>query len=56
MAKSTHYDICLQELINSQPIDIKIAYQSNNSHLLKKYIGESEFVANPTDVAYLSYK
>lgn len=50
MAKSVHYDIEFSDLIDSQPIEVTIAYQTNNSDLLKEYFGDTEYVANPTDV------
>lgn len=53
MAKSTHYDKGLYDLISNQPVEITVAYHLNDSKLLKNYLGESEFVANPTDVTYL---
>lgn len=53
MAASTHYDASLKDILNKQAAEIKSAYHKNNPDLLKKYLGESEYVATPSDVTHV---
>jgi hypothetical protein len=50
MAKCVHHHTGLNDLVDSQPSEVAIAYQTNNSDLLKKYFGDIECIANPSDV------
>lgn len=53
MAKTVHHNIELNNIVDDQPIEIAIAYQTNNSDLLKKCFGDTEYIANPSDVVQL---
>lgn len=50
MAKSVHHNTGLNDFVGSQPHEVIIAYPTNNSDLLKKYFGYTEYIANPSDV------
>jgi len=50
LAQNAHYRIELDELINDQPNEIKEAFRTNNPEMLKKQLGDVEYLANPSDV------
>jgi len=50
MAMSPQHRDGLADLISMQPLEISTAYNTNNNNLIKRFFGEAEFIANPTDV------
>lgn len=42
LAKKTDYDIEINEIIKQQPIDIQMAYKSNDSTTLSSILGNSD--------------
>lgn len=54
MAQKVHHHSELDSLINSQSKELINAYRANDNASIRKYIGESEFVANPSDVVQIT--
>ena len=50
MASSVHHDNNLNKLIVMQTTKVATAYKTNDSDLLKKHLGEAEFIANSSEV------
>ena len=50
LADSTHHSITVGRIIKKQLSEISSAYLSNDNAQIRKYLGEGEIVANPSDV------
>ena len=50
LADSTHHNVDANRIIKQQLSEILSAYLSNDNAQIREYLGESEIVANPSDV------
>lgn len=53
LADKTHHSISVSNLINAQPAEIAHAYLFNDNAQIRQYLGESEMIANPSDVVQI---
>jgi len=50
LADSTHHNVNVNHIIQSQLTEIASAYLSNDNAQIRNHLGEGKIVANPSDV------
>lgn len=53
LASIPHHKVNPDSLVNSVNSAVSLAYKTNNSSVMRKCLGESDIVANPTDVVQI---